>query len=304
VTQWAELTNLLAKVDDTGEFYEPEDLAEELEEHGVDPALDTWAVWDGDALAAFGQPGVATALLEGRVSIHLGGGVHPDHRGRGIGRELMERMENRAKSLAAERHPGAGVLLRASGGLEGDPVRPMLERRGYQIARYFVEMERQLPGDAIPEPALPVQPFRAELSESVRQAHNDAFSTHWGSTPRNEERWADQMASRTFRPDASFVAVADNGRVRAYVLCYQYVDGELYVGQVGTRQDARGQGLARACLAASLRAAADGGYTSADLGVDTVNPTGATALYESMGFQPVRTFAVYMRTDGADRGTA
>ncbi len=295
VQEWSELTNLLGKVDDTGEFYSPEDLAEELEEAGVDPTKDTWAVWDGDALVAFGQLHVATALLEGRASAHLGGGVHPDHRGRGIGRVLMDRMEARARSLATERHPGAAVLLRASGGLEADPVRPMLEHRGYEIARYFVEMERELPGPAVPETAVPVEPFRSELAEAVRLAHNDAFSTHWGSTPRDEATWADLLGSRTFRPRESFVALGDDGRVLAYVLCYQWVDGELYVGQVGTRQEARGRGLARACLAATLRAGAEHGYTSSDLGVDSVNPTGATALYQSMGFHPVKTFAVYMR---------
>lgn len=38
VQEWAELTNLLATVDGTEEFYEAEDLAEELFELGVDPA--------------------------------------------------------------------------------------------------------------------------------------------------------------------------------------------------------------------------------------------------------------------------
>ncbi|WP_152186551.1 GNAT family N-acetyltransferase [Segeticoccus rhizosphaerae] len=295
VQQWAELTNLLATVDDTGEFYGPEDLAEELEAPGVEPAKDTWAVWDGADLVAYGQLRAATSLLDGRVKVHLGGGVHPDHRGRGIGRELMARMEHRAVAGAAERFPGAPTLLQTSGGQAGASVRPLLEHRGYAIARYFHEMERAFPGAAVLEPAAAVEPYRDELSEATRLAHNDAFSTHWGSTPRDEENWRDMMSSRTFRPNESFVHVAADGRVLAYVLCYQWMDGELYVGQVGTRQDSRGRGLARATLAACLRAAAEHGYRSADLGVDSVNPTGATALYESMGFEVTRTFATYTR---------
>lgn len=38
---WAELTNHLAEVDGTEEFYEAEDLAEELEDPRLDPRKDT-----------------------------------------------------------------------------------------------------------------------------------------------------------------------------------------------------------------------------------------------------------------------
>lgn len=55
VGQWADLTNELARADQTQEFYEAEDLAEELTEAGMTPATDTWAVWDGDDLVASGS---------------------------------------------------------------------------------------------------------------------------------------------------------------------------------------------------------------------------------------------------------
>ena len=88
------------------------------------------------------------------------------------------------------------------------------------------------------------------------------------------------------------------GDVLAYVLTYQWVDGELYIGQVGTRQKARGQGLARACLVASLQAAVDSGrYHQVDLTVDSENPTGAGVLYESVGFTATRTMASYVRDE-------
>ena len=141
-----------------------------------------------------------------------------------------------------------------------------------------------LSGDPLP-PADPlVQRYEPGLREAIRLAHNDAFATHWGSTAQTERAWREQLESRTFRPDSSTVWIED-GDVLAYVLTYQWVDGELYVGQVGTRQRARGRGLARACLVASLHAAASSGrYASVDLSVDSENPTGAGALYESVGF--------------------
>ena len=44
VADWAELTNLLAVVDGTEEFYDADALAEELREPGLDPRLDTTMV--------------------------------------------------------------------------------------------------------------------------------------------------------------------------------------------------------------------------------------------------------------------
>ncbi len=301
VPQWADLTNLLGEVDGTEEFYGAQDLAEELEEPGFDPGRDTLAVWAADRLVGYGQLRVSTALnSEGQARANLGGGVHPQWRGRGIGRQLMDGLEARARELVAARHPGAPARMEASGGLEGDPVRRLLKHRGYRTVRYFTEMQRSLPGEPLPGGGDPrIEPYRPPLQEAVRLAHNDAFATHWGSTPRSAEAWHDQLSSRTFRPGTSVVCLDEAGEVLAYVLTYQWVDRELYIGQVGTRERARGQGLARACVLASLQAAAEAGeYDLVDLSVDSVSPTGAGALYESVGFVLTKTFAVYARVLG------
>jgi ribosomal protein S18 acetylase RimI-like enzyme len=300
VADWAELTNLLAVADGTDEFYDAEALAEELAEPGVNPRLDTIGVWRDGALAGFGQLRVSSGLFEGRVRAEIVGGVRPDQRGQGLGTEIMNRMEARALELAGQRHPGVPVLLRVSGGLEGASVRPMLERRGYQAVRYSHEMARPIPGVLPPPPRLPVRRYSAELAEAVRLAHNDAFSTHWGSIPMGVEQWQSMVESRTFRPDCSFVSLDSDGSeatVLAYVLVAQWVEGEAWVQLVGTRQQARGQGLARACLTASVRAMAEQGYTTACLGVDSENASGAGALYTSLGFELDKVIAQYGRVE-------
>lgn len=293
VTAWSELTNLLARVDGTDQFYDPEDLAEELHETGVDPALDLIAVWQSASLIAFGQLRVRAGLAEGRARASLGGGVHPEHRGRGIGRELMDRLERRAIELSSRRHPGIPVTLSAAGGLKGASVRPLLQHRGYRIVRYFHTMQRALPGAPLADAASPVELYRDEFSELSRLAHNEAFETHFGSTPHSPDEWHDGITSRVFRPECSVVIRDDAGAVLAYVMAYCYVPGELYIGRVGTVQRARGRGYARACLLASLRAGVEHGYTKVDLDVDSLNPTGAGALYESVGFHRRKTFAAY-----------
>ena len=306
VTAWAELTNLLAVVDGTEEFYEPEALAEELTEPGVDPQLDTVGVWRDGVLAGFGQLRVASGLFEGQARAEIYGGVRPEFRRQGLGAEIMDRMEARALELTGQRHPGVPVILRVPGGIEGASVRPMLERRGYQIVRYYQELSRPIPGVLPPPPELPVRRYSAELAEAVRLAHNDAFSTHWGAIERDADSWASLVGSRTFRPDCSFVSLASDGddadgEVQAYVLVSQWVDGEAWVALVGTRQRSRGRGLARACLAASVRAMAEQGYTTACLDVDSENGSGAGALYASLGFRLDRVIAHYGRLEPAPK---
>src|SRR6185437_16009176 len=133
-----------------------------------------------------------------------------------------------------------------------------------------------------------VQPYRPELAEAIRLAHNEAFAEHWGSAPRTEQAWQEVVDARALQPAHSFVGVAADGTVDAYVMAFSYVPGELYIALVGTRPRARGRGLARACLAASLRAAAADGMAKVGLSVDSENGSGAGRLYESMGFTRIR----------------
>ncbi|HEU5271403.1 MAG TPA: GNAT family N-acetyltransferase [Jatrophihabitans sp.] len=297
VPEWAELVNTLAKADDTGEFYDEADLAEELGWAGFDPRRDSLAAWQDGRLVGFLNVTVSGNLdRAGQASAQLDGGVHPDYRGRGIGRQLMDTMEPRAAELVRQRHPGAATaVLRAGGGVAGASVRPLLERRGYRQVRHFHHLERPLPGELPEPPALPVRRFSPELTEQVRLAHNEAFAEHWGSSPRTPENWRELVESRSSRPELSFLSLAEDGTVDAYLLSWQWQPGELHIGLVGTRPRARGRGLARACLAAALRAGAEDGLTRANLGVDSENATGAGRLYASVGFQPKRVVAAYER---------
>ncbi|HST71962.1 GNAT family N-acetyltransferase [Kocuria sp.] len=295
--QWSALTHVLAEADGTGETYTAEDLAEELTMAGVDAAADTWGVWAGGTMVGYGQVHVSMErTATGPVRADLGGGVHPAWRGRGIATALFDRMEPRAAAIAAQRHPGAPVQLRASGGVEGADARALLSGRGYAPVRWFTDMARPLPGAPVPAPDARVEPYEDAMAEQLRLAHNDAFATHWGTTPCTPESWTDVVDARANRKDVWRVARDGSGRVLAYCLAAQWAEGSLYVAAVGTRQDARGQGLARAVLLGTVAAAAAAGTWSAvELTVDSANPTGAGALYESVGFVPVRTQATYAR---------
>lgn len=301
VEAWNELLTHLAEVDDTDELFTPEILREELDEPGFTPETDSWTVWDGDRLVAYGVVSVSMSPdQEGRVRCHVGmGGVHADWRGRGIGRELLTRMEERAVALASERHPGIPAYLRASGGVEGAQVRRLLAHRRYAIVRYFNDLTRPLPGEPLPDVAVDgarIVSQSDDLEEETRTAHNAAFADHWGSTDITAEQWGHYWSSTSGLPELSSIALDDGGRVLAYVLASQFVPGTVYVTIVGTRPEARGRGLAAACLARTLRLGIESGrYDTARLDVDSDSPTGATRLYDRLGFRTARTFAAMQR---------
>ena len=58
-----------------------------------------------------------------------------------------------------------------------------------------------------------------------------------------------------------------------------------WLQSVFTRRRWRRRGLATALIAESLRVLLDRGMTSAALGVDADNPSGAFGLYEGLGFE-------------------
>lgn len=298
---WSQLTRLTAKADRHEEYFTAEQLREALTKPGFNPELDTWAVWDGDALVAVGSVGVQDQKrFDGRVQTNASGRVHPDWRRQGIGTEILRRSEERISELAQQRHPGEPFVFTSDGGDEKDPNRILLERAGYRLVRHFQDMQRRIqPGDTVPdlslrEDGVAIRAPREDDYEEIRVAHNDAFRDHWGSWPESPIEWQNMVTDGTFRPEFSRIAVEADGQVLAYALTGQWDAGELYVLLVGTRREARGRGLGKAVISEVVRSAiTDGSITRVDLDVDSINPSDANKLYDSLGFEIKRTWGTY-----------
>jgi ribosomal protein S18 acetylase RimI-like enzyme len=72
------------------------------------------------------------------------------------------------------------------------------------------------------------------------------------------------------------------------------------VATLGVRRAWRGRGLAKALLAQTFVKAYDAGFPRITLGVDATNPTGATALYRSVGMTSELESAVWEKGLAAD----
>jgi ribosomal protein S18 acetylase RimI-like enzyme len=131
-----------------------------------------------------------------------------------------------------------------------------------------------------------MRPFRDVEPEwrAVHATHSASFLDHFDFTPIDYETWRGHHSGQTEDP-TQWLVVEHEGGIVAYVLGsnrYASEDGG-YVASLGVLPEHRGRGLARALLRARLADDAARGYVSTMLHVDATNPTGATALYESVG---------------------
>jgi GNAT superfamily N-acetyltransferase len=297
--QLTDLYNHLAEVDRTEEFIEIESVREELRTLRLDLARDTVAVRDGDRLIGMGFAFVTDALdREDRARARVAGGVHADFRRQGIGTEILECTEARVDEMLREKHPGADAHVQAGGGLEGDPVRYLLDAHGYRPVRTFVDLTRDLPGEPL-TPSKDVEGIHLRTPEdadreSTHAALVEAFRDHWGSAPFPADSWAQFWGSHTSRLEYSTIAVDDEGTVQSYCLTDQWKEGQLYITLVGTRPGARGVGLARAVINRTLRLGIESGmFDRAGIDVDGESLTGANELYAKLGFTLDKAFTSY-----------
>ena len=304
---WLELLAAMERLDGHGETYTLADVDDEWASVWSHPETDAMFVWDGPELVAFAW--LKTQL--GQRAHHrmaVWGGVRPSHRGRGIGRTVLEWQLRRAAVVAASLDGSLPTSLRVDVGDAQPDHLHLCERAGFALVRRFLEIGRpvghELEAVAAP-PGIVVEAWSDARDESTRLAHVESFADRWDAEPRSREEWLQwYTGNRQFRPDLSFVAVDQaTDEVVAFTLCAAYPDDwavgprEAWVNSVGTRRAWRGRGLGRAVLTRALGSieAADDAFERAILGVDAANPTGALGLYRSLGFVDVRALSTLGR---------
>lgn len=315
VPAWAELLAAAELVDKTGENESADDLAEQIEDESLNLASDSWAVLDDGQLIAYGAVHGATRVWD-VDTVYCFGTVHPSHRGRGIGRRLLNEQLQRAEALHAQRHPRHPAQITVPWYDHIPSAVALVKAAGLRPLRHFFDMERDLRSEAPApqDPAAPLRvvPFTFDRDEEVRRAHNAAFRDHFGSTERDVASWKQWFTgTRNFRSELSYLVLdgdAQDAAVAGYLLGYFYdadaaVDDyrTAYIGQLGTLPQWRGRGVASALLTHALAAYRTAGYEQAGLDVDSANGTGALGLYERVGFTVVRSSTSWVREIAAQQ---
>ena len=272
-----------------------EEMHEELTHSWVDPAQDGLLALDADGTAVAWGLVVAPPNPESLVRVILFGGVAAEHRGRGIGRELLAWQHSRACHMLATNDATLPAWVLSYAPDRAPEHGRLLQRAGFEPARYFTTLEADLalmPAPVAHPDGVRVVPFDSSLSEAAREAKNAAFADHWGSQPASREAWESMQGLPSFRADLSRVALAGDKVVGFVVTEINEDDWERagsrsgYIGLVGTVRAWRGRGLASAMLTDVMQAYRDAGLETAVLDVDTENPTGALGVYTRLGFEP------------------
>ena len=230
--------------------------------------------------------------------------LHPDWRRRGIGRAMLETLEERAAELAREQ-PFDGPLLLQAGDDSGTGADALLLGAGYEPIRHGYTMVR--PNlDPVPDAKLPdgleIRPVRDEDLRAIWEAAHDAFRDAWGYREPTELEY-ELFLTDPIQSDRTLWRVAWEGdqvagQVRGFINADEnerFGQKRGWVENISVRRPWRKRGLARALINETIAALRERGMTEGALGVDTENVSGALRLYESVGFRPVSKSTTYRK---------
>ena len=274
---------------------------------GFDPMVDCLVGEVDGRIITYAQARASDDNDGGR-NYFAGGEVDPEYRGMGLGRALLRHnvrhQQERARSEAVLA-PDAVIERRLESWAFDSQTRRLrlLASEGFEVVRWFFEMLRPSLDDIADMPlpdGLEVRPVVPEDHRKIWAADVEAFRDHWGASEESEEGFQ-RFGPPEFRPELWRVAW-DGTEVAGVVMnrvlsTFNEQTGErrgLLAG-VSVRRPWRRHGLARALVAESLRAFRDVGMTSAVLGVDADNPTGALGVYQANGFAVHRKGMAYRR---------
>jgi ribosomal protein S18 acetylase RimI-like enzyme len=237
--------------------------------------------------------------------IHVHGSVHPDARGRGLGRALLRWAENQAPAIfepAGQRALELPDVLTVHAGELATGRARLHEHCGYELRHWYWDMFRSLAEPLTPAPLPEGYRFVSwtnELDGAFHAADVDGFGDHWGSAPWSFEAWRHEFADDDgFRPDLT-VGVERDGEIVAYVMVAAYEGMEddhgrpvAWLARLAVRSPHRSRGIGAAAITRVMALAREAGFATAGLDVDTENVSGALRLYERLGFYPVKRLAL------------
>ena len=258
-----------------------------------DLAADAWVVTDdAGAIVAYGQ-----ASLEEPGVVGSWGVVHPEHRGRGIGSSLFDRIEGRAAELLA----GASApRFRHSINGADAAAAAMVTARGLQPIRHFWHMQIDLDAPVEPGPAPDgIEIGGIDPADDLHAVHAiiaAAFVDDPGDHPEPFDRWARgaaRAARATTRRSGCWRGTATS---RSRALTASAGDDGGWVDWLAVLPSHRGRGIGAALLRRSFATFAARGLRRVLVNVDAENVTGATAVYERVGMRVVNRWDLWERS--------
>lgn len=230
------------------------------------------------------------------VDLQGDGYVHPEYKNLGIGTAMLGWLKTWANGHLQRAEPGLQVTLSAAISNDETEAHILLQNEGFEATRYFWKMKIHMQAPPLPVPApegISILPF--DLAAHMRplyDAHNEAFSDHWGFVPRSYEQF---VYSRTVEQklDPSLWLVAwDGNQIAGYALC-RSMEEYGWISTLGVRRAWRKRGLGLYLLQQAFLSFHQRGQNIVALTVDSDSLTGATRLYERAGMSQDKVYVHY-----------
>ncbi|GAA3786352.1 GNAT family N-acetyltransferase [Streptomyces phyllanthi] len=253
----------------------------DLKRPEVDPERDSWLVFEGERLVAYGlvwddsggeRIDMDHYTLPGRSQAAL---------------HLFDLMEARAVERAAGNGAARAVVhlhLNTAPTMDLDALRG----RGWRTVRRYHVMDRGIDPVRDPLPAAPdgvtVRACRAEPDR--RRVHallQEAMTDHFDFQPRTYEQWLDDIDGEKTDWSLVWIAHVDGLGDTAVLRSHNDRASMAWIGNLAVLRRARGRGLAGHLLLHAFGHYAALGRDRIGLGVDTENSSGALGLYERHG---------------------
>ncbi|GAA4379659.1 mycothiol synthase [Nocardioides caricicola] len=204
------------------------------------------------------------------VGVELSVVVHPDARGRGIGRTLLEQAlpeDGELRAWSHGDHPAAAALARS---------------HGFERVRELWVMRRRMDQPLPAYDDARVRSYRPSDAEELIRVNAAAFAHHPEQGSMDAANLEERMAQPWFDP-AGLLVAADGDRLIGFHWTKQHSPelGEVYV--VGIDPAAQGQGLGKVLTLAGLHHLASKGVDEVLLYVESDNHP-AVAVYSGLGF--------------------
>jgi mycothiol synthase len=242
----------------------------------ADLARDVVLVREGPRLVGYG---FVVSFPRGALA---DGYVHPDAKGRGLGRYLVRTLEARGRELVPQ-----GPKLETYVSVNDPAGQRLMQAEGFAGARRWLRMVVDLGRrPVVPKlPGIEIRPLRPGEERELHDVFERSFHGHWGHVPKSFEAWWGEVDQASGGDRSLFFAAERDGRLVGETSGVPQRFGMGWIGTVGVVPEARGLGVGRALLLRILAEFWARGERRVGLAVDAANETGATRLYESVGMR-------------------
>jgi ribosomal protein S18 acetylase RimI-like enzyme len=200
---------------------------------------------------------------------------------------LLELVRRAARELDAE------LPLQIGAASQMAAKRRVLDGAGGRIVRRFLRLAVELPDHPAPQPPEPKPGVEIKVltddESDLMTMHgviDVAFLDHYGHAESPFEAWRERISEQGLTDRSLWWLASVDGSPAAGLIGTMAPAGG-YVDTLGTLREARGYGLGRQLMLTSFAEFHRRGARKVLLGVDADNPTGAVALYESLGMVAV-----------------